>query len=252
MNQEEKVNNSAMSEAANLAPAITRIAEMVTNEEGLRIGVEKLLEPTLQRLGISVQPRYERHIRRTILSTPGRADALYGQAIIEYEPLGKLGTERGLASTQKQLERYLLGLAGSGSQSEAALRRIAGIGFDGHSIFFLRYRGDRPRPTEQVSPKLQLTQLPMLAEEEPKGSFSLIGPYSITEESISQFLLHLRALHRRPLVAEELAIEFGPAGDMAHEVVNALYNRLTECLTAPGNSFLGWRCSTRSGNASLG
>jgi len=237
MNQ-EKVNNSATSEAANLACAITRVAETVTNEEELRIGVEKLLEPTLQRLGISVQPRYERHIRRTILTAPGRADALYGQAIIEYEPPGKLGTEKGLASTRKQLERYLLGLAGSGSQREAILRRLAGIGLDGRSIFFLRYRGDRPRSAEQVSPKLQLAQLPLLAEEAPKGSFSLIGAYFITEESISQFLLHLRALRRRPLVAEELAREFGPAGDMAHEVVNALYNRLTECLTEPGNSFL--------------
>jgi len=48
--QEEKVNNSATSEAANLALAITRVAERAANEEELRIGVEKLLEPTLQRL----------------------------------------------------------------------------------------------------------------------------------------------------------------------------------------------------------
>jgi len=137
MNQEENVNNFTTSEATNLAQAITRLAETAANEEELRIGVEKLLEPTLQRLGISVQPRYERHIRRTILTAPGRADALYGQAIIEYEPPGKLSTEKGLSSTQEQLERYLIGLAGSGSQREATLQRVAGIGFDGHSIFFL-------------------------------------------------------------------------------------------------------------------
>ena len=236
MNQ-EKVNNSGASEAANLAQAITRVAETAANEEELRIGVEKLLDPTLQRLGISVQPRYERHIRRTILTAPGRVDALYGQAIIEYEPPGKLSTGKGLSSTQEQLERYLIGLAGSGSQRETTLRRIAGIGFDGHSIFFLRYRGDRPTSAEQVSSELQSTQLPLLVEEAPKGSFSVAGPYTITEESIGQFLLHLRALHRRPLVAEELAREFGPAGEMAHKVVNSLYSRLTDCLTTPGGSF---------------
>ena len=93
MNQ-GKVNNSGASEAANLAGAITRVAETAANEEELRIGVEKLLEPTLQRLGISVQLRYERQIRCTILTAPGRADALYGQAIIEYEPPGKLSTGR--------------------------------------------------------------------------------------------------------------------------------------------------------------
>jgi hypothetical protein len=234
---QEKVNNSGASEAANLALAITRVAETAANEEELRIGVEKLLEPTLQRLGISVQPRYERHIRRTILTAPGRADALYGQAIIEYEPPGKLSAEKGLSSTREQLERYLVGLAGSGSQREATLRRLAGIGFDGHSIFFLRYRGDRPTAAEEVSPELKSTQLPLLVEEVPKGSFSIAGPYSITEESIGEFLLHLRALRRRPLVAEELAREFGPAGEMAHKVVNSLYNRLTDCLTTPGSSF---------------
>jgi len=237
MNQEKKVNNSATSEAADLVLAITRVAERAANEEELRIGVEKLLEPTLQRLGVSAQPRYERHIRRTILTAPGWADALYGQAIIEYEPPGKLSTEKGLSSTQEQLERYLIGLAGSGSQREATLRRVAGIGFDGRSIFFLRYRGDRPTAAEEVRPKLQSTQLSLLVEEAPKGSFSVAGPYSITEESISEFLLHLRALRRRPLVAEELARQFGPAGEMAHNVVNSFYNRLTDCLTTPGSPF---------------
>lgn len=236
MNQ-EKVNNSGTSQAAELALAIKGVAERAANEEELRIGVEKLLEPTLRRLGISVQPRYERRIRRTILTAPGRADALYGQTIIEYEPPGKLSTEKGLSSTQEQLERYLVGLAGSGSQREATLRRLAGIGFDGHSIFFLRYRGDRPIAVEEVSPKLQSTQLPLLAEEALKGSFSVAGPYTITEESIAEFLLHLRALRRRPLVAEELAKEFGPAGEVAHKVVNSLYNRLTDCLTTPESPF---------------
>ena len=130
--------------AASLAQAIRDVADRAGTEEDLRIGVEKLLEPALQQLGILTQPRYEKHIRRTVMTVPGRADALYGQAIIEYEPPGKLSTRRGLASTRKQLEGYLLGLAGSASQREAALRRIAGIGLDGHSIFFLRYRGDRP------------------------------------------------------------------------------------------------------------
>ena len=206
------------------------------SEEDLRIGVEKLLEPALQQLGIHAEPRYERHIRRTVLTAPGRADALYGQTIIEYEPPGKLSTRRGLSSTIKQLEGYLLGLAGSGSQREASLRRMAGIGIDGLSIFFLRYRGDKP-PIEREIPRAKAAQLPLLAEEAPKGSFSLIGPYAVTEESISEFLLHLRALRRRPLAADELAKEFGPSGAVAHQIVNALYSRLEECLTAPGDTF---------------
>ncbi|MBU2008895.1 MAG: N-6 DNA methylase [Chloroflexi bacterium] len=214
------------------------MADHAQTEEDLRIGVEKLLEPALQQLGIEAHPHYERRVLRTTLTAPGRADALYGQAVIEYEPPGKLTTARGLASTRRQLEGYLLGLAGSGSQREVALRRMAGIGLDGRSIFFLRYRGDKP-PVEEAVPKAQSTQLPLLVEEATKGSFSLIGPYAVTEESISHFLLHLRALRRRPLAAEDLAKEFGPGpvDNVAHKMVNALYNRLEECLTAPGDAF---------------
>jgi len=219
-----------------LAQAIRQVGQRAVTEDDVFIGVEKLLQPALRQLGVVAQPRYERRIRRTVLTAPGRADALYGQAVIEYKGPGKLSTARGLASTRRQLERYLLGLAGSGSEREAALRRVAGIGLDGQSIFFLRYRGDRPS-AEEEGPKAPLTQLPLLVEEPAKGSFSLIGPFSITEESVNEFLLHLRALRRRPLGADELAKEFGPAGDVAHEMVNALYSRLEECLTAPGGPY---------------
>ena len=223
-------------DAGALAEAILRVGRAAHTEEDLRIGVEKLLEPALAQLGVVARPGYERRIGGTVLTAPGRADALYGQAVIEYEPPGKLSTARGLTSTRRQLEGYLLGLAGSGSEREVALRRVAGIGLDGQSIFFLRYRGDRPS-AEDEGPKAPLTQLPLLVEEPPKGSFSLIGPFSITEESVNEFLLHLRALRRRPLGADELAKEFGPEGDVAREMVNALYSRLEECLTAPGSPY---------------
>lgn len=127
-----------------LADAILQVGRAADTEEDVRIGVEKLLEPALKQFGIVAQPRYEKRISRTALTAPGRADALYGQAIIEYEPPGKLSTTKGLSTTRKQLEGYLLGTAGIGDDREARLRRLAGIGLDGQSIFFLRYRGDRP------------------------------------------------------------------------------------------------------------
>lgn len=229
-------DTAPVSQAAVLAEAILKVGRAAQTEEDVRIGVEKLLEPALEQLGVVAHPLYEKRIRRTILTAPGRVDALYGQAVIEYEPPGKLSTTPGLSSTVKQLERYLLGLAGAGSEREAALRRIAGIGLDGQSIFFLRYRGDRP-PAVEDTPKAPLTQLPLIVDEPPKGTFSLIGPYAITEETVAHFLLHLRALRRRRLAADELANEFGPSGGVAHEVVNSLHTRLEECLTAPGGAF---------------
>ena len=234
MGKEEHLNDSTVT--ATLARDIRAVAEKARNEEELRIGVEKLLEPALQKLGIAANPRYEQRISRTVLTAMGRADALYGQAIIEYEPPGKLSTSKGINTTKKQVEGYLLGLAGVGKEREDTLRRVAGIALDGQSIFFVRYRGDRPLPPE-VIPKEQLTQFPLFTEEAPKGSFVEIGPYQITEESVNEFLMYLRALRRRRLTAEELAKEFGPEGEVAHRMVNALYTRLEECLTAPGNLF---------------
>jgi len=234
MDKEEQFNDSTV--AAALANDIRNVAGKARNEEELRIGVEKLLEPALQKLGIAAQPGYERRISRTVLTAVGRADALYGQAIIEYEPPGKLSTSKGINSTKKQVEGYLIGLAGVGKQQEDTLRRMAGIALDGQSIFFVRYRGDKPLPQEAI-PKEQLTQFPLFGEEAPKGSFVEIGPYQITEESVNEFLMYLRALRRRRLTAEELGKEFGPDGEVAHQMVNALYTRLEECLTAPGNLF---------------
>ncbi|OGN95826.1 MAG: hypothetical protein A2Z77_04070 [Chloroflexi bacterium RBG_13_51_36] len=234
MGKEEEFNNITV--AATLAKDIRIVAERARNEEELRIGIEKLLDPALKKLGIAANPRYEKRISRTVLTAVGRADALYGQAIIEYEPPGKLSTAKGKNSTKKQIEGYLLGLAGSGKQREDTLRRIAGIAIDGQSIFFVRYRADKPLPQETI-PREQLTQFPLFEEDAPQGSFVEIGPYQITEESVNEFLMYLRALRRRRLTAEELGKEFGPEGEVAHQMVNALYNRLEECLTAPANLF---------------
>ena len=46
MNQEEHSNASSMTEAAILAEAIHTVANRAVTEEDVRIGVEKLLEPT--------------------------------------------------------------------------------------------------------------------------------------------------------------------------------------------------------------
>jgi hypothetical protein len=140
MSEEKQKDLSPRAVADNLAGEIRNVASKAKNEAELRIGVEKLLEPALKTLGIAAHSHYERRISRTILTPVGRADAMYGQTIIEYEPPGKLNTAGGIESTRKQLERYLLGLAGPGSQREQTLRRIAGVGLDGYSILFLRYR----------------------------------------------------------------------------------------------------------------
>ncbi len=51
MDNEEQLNTATVASA--LAKGIRSVAERAINEEELRIGIEKLLEPALKKLGIS-------------------------------------------------------------------------------------------------------------------------------------------------------------------------------------------------------
>lgn len=74
-----------VSQAAALAEAILQVGRAAHTEEDLRIGVEKLLEPALQQLGVVAQPRYERHIGRTVLTAPGRAESIPRSVLLDVQ-----------------------------------------------------------------------------------------------------------------------------------------------------------------------
>jgi len=210
-------------DAEALAASIRGVAEKAHTEEDVRVGVERLLAPILGQLGVTYTPTYERHYRTALLKGgSGRSDAVYGHAIIEYEPPGTLRTDRAVKHAQGQLERYLKAEASlSTANTDDVLRRSVGIALDGLHIFFVRYRG-RGVHDEEDQPLLLETQLSFLAIPQAKGPFRLEGPYEVATDSIAQFLVYLRALRRRELTPERLADSFGPKGDVAHHVVGAL------------------------------
>jgi len=212
-----------MPDAEALAAEIRRVAEEAHTEEDVRVGVEVLLRPILGQLGITYTPAYERHYRALLKGEGGQSDAVYGHAIIEYEPPRALRTERGLKRAQEQLERYLKAEAhGSAAKTEDILRRSVGIGLDGAHIFFVRYRGTATTTKAEPEPLLLESQLSLLPMAEPVGPFRREGPYEVATDSIAQFLIYLRALRRRELTPERLADAFGPKGDVAQRVVSAL------------------------------
>ncbi len=211
-------------DAEALAASIRNVAEKAHTEEDVRVGVELLLRPLLSRLGItsSSTPAYERNYRAVLKGEGGQSDAVYGHAIIEYEPPRSLRTARGVKHAQEQLERYLKAEATrSVAKREDVLRRSVGIGLDGAHIFFVRYRGKVTTEAEP-EPLLLETQLPLLPMPQTPGVFRREGPYNVTTESVAQFLVYLRALRRRELTPERLADSFGPKGDVAHHVVGTL------------------------------
>jgi len=165
-------------------------------EEDLRIGFEKLLEPIKTELGIRSEPKYEKSVFK------GRSDAVHGQVVIEYELPKSFFSKRNINHAFDQLIDYL-----SGESKESKLTQLVGVGFDGEQIFFVQYQDKENKTID-------------------KTKFFIRGPYDFNPESARTFLIHLRALSRLPLTAENLAQKFGPQSELAPKTVSALANAL--------------------------
>ena len=206
--------------AENLAQAIHQVARKAHTEEDLRVGVEHALAATLQALGLTATPEYE----KTTLS--GSADAVYGHAVIEYKRPGRLAEKGFPAKLAEQIARYLTDQAcraGGRAKQAEALEKMIGIGLDGEQILFLRYSATG-RKRESPLDFRSLTDFGSLAGL--PGGFQMVGPVPVGRESVELLLLYLRSLSRKPLTPEALAADFGPQGDIAPNLVNAFYTAL--------------------------
>ncbi len=205
-----------------LARGIADVARSARTEEDLRVGVEALLRQAVMELGIDVSPRYE----KTCSVVRGRSDAVYGQVVLEYEPVGTFRTKAGLAHACKQLEDYLAGeVAEHGG--DAALRRAVGVGLDGRAIFFLRYRpGEQSASDSEPLSGLRDTGLFPDFDAVSGSRLARYGPYPVAADSMETLLLYLRSLRRRPLAPEGLAEVFGPGGGLAAAVVGQFYRAI--------------------------
>ncbi len=182
--------------ADNLVFGTKNLLREAKTEEDLRIGFEKFLEPIKSEFGIKSIPRYEKSV------FTGRSDAVHGQVIIEYEPPKSFSSKRNIDHAYSQLIDYL-----SGESKNSKLTQLVGIGFDGEQIFFVQYQD---RESKEID----------------KTRFIFRGPYDFNPESARTFLIHLRALSRLLLSAENLAQKFGPESKLAPKIVSALANAL--------------------------
>lgn len=173
-------------------------------EEDLRIAFEKILEPISRELGIRPEPKYEKSIYH------GRADALHGQVVIEYEPPCAFRTNKNIRHAFEQLVGYIQGLSKEIKETLFLFgTKFVGVGFDGEKIFFVNYIGDK-------KPKTELD-----AED-----FAIRGPYDFALESARTLITYLRALARLPLTAENLANRFGPQSEIAQKGVSAFVDAM--------------------------
>ena len=156
---------------------------------------------------------------------------MYGSVTIEYESPGKLATKAGQDKTFRQCRQYMreqTEIAVPGHPEEA-LPKLVAVTLDGEQIGFVQWRATAEAAAGSL-PDLSShqSQMTLEVEEGIAGGFQEFGPTPVTADSITDLLLYLRALSRRPLEASALAEEFGPSGDSAREVIGALDRSLRE------------------------
>jgi hypothetical protein len=189
-------HDSLIKLADSLVSETRKLLREAKTEEDLRIGFEKLLEPIRSKLNLKSTPKYEKSVYS------GRSDAVHRQVIIEYEPPGSFSSKKNVEHAYEQLVNYL-----SDEAKETKLTQLVGVGFDGEQIFFVQYQDSDWKTIDRTK-------------------FIRRGPYDFNPESARTFLIHLRALSRLPLTAENLAQRFGPQSEQATKMVSALANAL--------------------------
>ena len=207
---------SLLTVADKLAAYTANLMRTARNEEELRIGFEKGLDPLLRDLGVERDPRYEMTVYHS--GGAGRADAVHGQVILEYEAPRAFRSPAAVEHAFGQLVQNISGAAGAHRDALFLLDpKFVGIGFDGEQVFFVHYRGPKAKPKLKLAP----------------NDFVRLGPYPFEQATAKTLLAYMRALSRRLLTAEELARVFGPKGKIAPWVVNALVDALANWPNAP-------------------
>ncbi|GFP24637.1 hypothetical protein HKBW3S25_00075 [Candidatus Hakubella thermalkaliphila] len=184
---------------------------LARTEEDLRVGFEKILDPLLKSIGLESKPRYERLGAEAKTIYRGRPDAVHGQVIIEYENPRAFSSDHVVLHAYQQLVGYMTAEArGHKANPLGLLNRLVGVGFDGHSVFFVQYSRKKNGKMIEID----------------RSAFTRRGLYPLNPESARTFLTYLRALTRLPLTAEHLTDKFGPKSDIAPMVVSAFADAL--------------------------
>lgn len=203
--------------ADKLAREIRKVGASADSEEDVRVNVELVLRPAMQKFGLEVNPRFEQGIPKGAVAS-GRADAVYGAVYIEYKRPGRLESTQGHADAVQQVQDYLTG-ATRGDEPGRRQPRLVGVAIDGRRIVFVRPRGPRGSALDYYH------RTP--AYEAAESAWAVTEALPITRESIGQLFLYLRALAREPLTASGLAKVFGPESSLGPALVGAFYRRLT-------------------------
>jgi len=172
---------------ADIVERIKDVGERAMNEEELKIGVEKILGDVSTEFAL--KPAFYEF---TILD--GRADALYGHVIIEYEPPGALASKPKMEHSCQQLKDYIRGH----SKEKEDYSKYLGVAIDGKQIAFVRY---------------------VVRE----NDWDIKGPFELNIETVGRFIEALRGLRKKALDVDQILNDLGAGKLVSKRMVKVLY-----------------------------
>ena len=186
--------------AAEFADQMKQAAAMADNEMEVRIEAEKQLAFIQQAAGIKLEGKHE----FTVAS--GRVDSVYQRVIIEYknpksagDRIGPKADSPGTKKVVKQIQERFYDLRKEHGQP---LNTLFGVGLDGHTFVFVRFRDDK---------------------------WQVQDPVEVNKHTAERFLWALFNLGTKgkPFSPEYLAGDFGSAeGSVAMRGIRALYDAI--------------------------
>jgi len=148
MPQHESLDELVAHKAIEFANQIKAAAAMASNEEEIRIEVEKQLGFIQKETGIKLEGKQE----FTVAS--GRIDSVYDRVIIEYkkprDPSTRIGPAADAPGSKKVIEQIKKRFNDLRSQYRQPINSLLGVGLDGNYFIFIRYRDDKWQVQEPV------------------------------------------------------------------------------------------------------
>jgi hypothetical protein len=201
--------------ASEFAEHLRNTASIADKEEEIRIAAERQLGFLEKEAGIKLEGRHE----FTVAS--GRVDSVYDRVIIEYKnpssPADRIGSSAGSPGCKKVIDQIKKRFYDLRAELGHGLNTLFGVGLDGNSFVFVRYRDDR---------------------------WQVQDPVEVNQHSSERFLWALMNIGQkgRPFAPEQLARDFGSESASARAGITALYAAITTTAHPKARTFFNqWK-----------
>jgi len=201
-------------QAKQISDQMPKVATWVSSEEDVRHECNKMIDEFLEKAGMEVRGRHEYGL------AGGRIDSKYGGVIIEYKnPKGPQRitddpTKPGNKAVLKQIKKRFQDFK---KEENIEAERLFGLGCDGHTFVFVRYRS---------------------------GRFEIEKPEPVTRHTVERLLRALVSLgaQGKSFKPEWLAADFGSESDSAQKGIREIYNVVLETESKKAKTFLNqWK-----------